>query len=128
MRAVAEIVAHAAVKMQIDQSGHGVQTAHIHRIRAHLCGCNPVARDGQSAGFERAVRLIYPQIAKFHNFSSFLEQIAALRQCRLVRYNGNICVQLQDGCRNLRRYRAEERFADGLCLVFARNHQHDAPC
>lgn len=39
MRAVAEIAAHAAVKMQIDQSGHGVQTAHIHRIRAHLCGC-----------------------------------------------------------------------------------------
>lgn len=31
MRAVAEIAAHAAVKMQIDQSGHGVQTAHIHR-------------------------------------------------------------------------------------------------
>ena len=59
MRAVAEIAAHAAVKMQIYQSGHGVQTAHIHRIHAHLCGCNPVARDGQSAGFERAVRLIY---------------------------------------------------------------------
>ena len=35
-------------------------------------------------------------------------------------------MKLKDGCRNARRYRAEEGFANGFRLVFARNDQNDA--
>lgn len=35
-------------------------------------------------------------------------------------------MKLKDGCRNARRYRTEEGFADGFRLVFARNDENDA--
>ena len=127
MRPVAEVIAHAAVEMQVHQTRHRVQTAHIDRLRRWLGGGYPVARNGQAARAERAVRLVYLQIFKLHTFPSFpLQQIPALGQRRFVRNHGYVGVELQDSRRHARRNRPKKRLAHDIRLILSGNDDHYA--
>ena len=69
MRAVAEIASHAAVEVQIDQAGDGVETVHVHRVAGLPGGKDAVIRDRETARAERAVGLIDFQITELHEIS-----------------------------------------------------------
>ena len=71
LRAVTEVIAHTAVKVQIHQAGHSVQPAHILRACRRLHRNDPVALDTQPARAECAIGLVYFQIFVFHAFPFF---------------------------------------------------------